>query len=110
MASRQLTPLRDLAAGDLNDLQLQVRDLSAQLTRRKESNVILKTENERLKKQLYDLSQRIASIESGKPTKRGEASTIGALRLQVRAQAQPYTTSAHCALCRERWPLTSCKA
>ncbi len=91
--SRQKVTTRDVAAGDLNDLQLQVRDLGQQLNDRKHANTLLTTENARLKKQLYDLQQRITSLETGKATKRGEASSIGALRTAVRRPAHTHAPS-----------------
>jgi hypothetical protein len=44
---------------------------------------MLSTENARLNRLLYDLQQRLSDIEMGRDTKRGEASTMGALRLVV---------------------------
>ena len=44
----------------------------------------LTTENNRYKRQLYDLQQRLADIEAGRPTKKGEASSMLALRARVR--------------------------
>ncbi|GAX74046.1 hypothetical protein CEUSTIGMA_g1496.t1 [Chlamydomonas eustigma] len=75
-----MSTYRDTSRGDTNDLILQIRDLSKQLEGRKQANVKLSTENARLQRQLYDLQQRLADIETGRATKRGEAASLLALR------------------------------
>ena len=81
--------LRDTSRGDVNDLHLQIQALSSQLNDRKQANVILSAENQRLMRALYDLQTRLGDIESGRVTKRGEATSMKALRNQT-AEARKY--------------------
>lgn len=50
---------------------------------RKQANVYLSAENQRLKKQVFDLTLRLADVEAGKTTKRGEAATLASMRYAV---------------------------
>lgn len=105
---------RDMSRGDTNDLILLSKELQRQLEDRRDANVKvsyvglhfflqahlslnplgmqLTTENNRYKRQLYDLQQRLADIESGRPTKKGEASSMLALRMRVRIPVKPWPT------------------
>lgn len=61
-----------------------MRQLTGQLDDRKQANVMLQAENQRLKRLGYDLQKRLGDIEAGRTTQRGEHNALGALRWAVR--------------------------
>lgn len=60
-----------------------LQELTRQLDDRKQANVMLNAENQRLKRQLSALQQRLTDIEAGRFTMRGEAAGMAMLRAQV---------------------------
>lgn len=79
---------------DANDASLHIQALASQLNDRKQANVILSAENQRLMRALHDLQTRLGDIEAGRTTKRGEATSMKALREQA-AEARKHKAAAN---------------
>lgn len=94
--------MRDSPSGEMRDMQLKVRELTELLASRKELNTRLSAENRRLQQVVVDLQTRVTDLEAGRPTKKGEAASLSAMktiaadikRQQAAAQRELQATAA----------------
>jgi hypothetical protein len=72
------------AAGDRSDLRGKLQQVTEQLEDRKRANVLLNTQNLRLKRAGQELAARLSDLEAGRPGLSGETTALKALRAAVR--------------------------
>ncbi|KAG1658424.1 hypothetical protein FOA52_009606 [Chlamydomonas sp. UWO 241] len=71
---------RDTSRGDAIDKDKVIREQRASLEAAKQANLQLKALNQRLERKLTDLSGRLADLEAGRVTYKGESSAMAELR------------------------------